>query len=72
MVSDQLKNVCKIGQGHACCRYLVMAPGGFECVKFEGDLQLKKQLDARVEIHAINARGDNCEGKPKEELNAGK
>lgn len=33
-MNPHIKNVCKIGQGHACCRYLLMGPKGWECAKF--------------------------------------
>ena len=64
-MNDNVKNICKIGQGHDCCRYLTMGPEGFCCEK-KGSL--KKLLDERVELKTINARGDNCEGKNDSEL----
>lgn len=56
-----VKFTCKIGQGHDCCRYLVMGTGGFECAKLT---EMKGLLDKRVNDHTITARGDNCDGKP--------
>jgi len=32
-LSEHVKNVCKIGQGNDCCRYLVLGAEGFECAK---------------------------------------
>jgi len=64
--SEHVKNVCKIGQGHDCCRYLVVGPNGFECMK---NTSLAPVLDKRVTDETISARGDNCEGKTIEELN---
>ena len=58
---NYVKDVCKIGQGNDCCRYLVMAPTGFECAKL--DLSLKLTLDQRVRIGSMNAKGDNCPGQ---------
>ena len=54
------KTVCKIGQGHACCRYLTMAPDGYSCEKHA---PLKKYLDFRVATNGMVAQGDNCPGK---------
>jgi hypothetical protein len=61
-----IKDVCKIGQGHDCCRYLTMGPGGWDCEKHS---MLKLVLDHRVITETIVARGDNCEGKTGEFLN---
>jgi len=66
-MNEQIKTVCKIGQGHDCCRYLVMSPEGFECGKLE--MPVKKVLDSRVQAGTITARGDNCDGKTIGELN---
>jgi hypothetical protein len=66
-MNEHIKDVCKIGQGHNCCRYLMMGAGGFECAK-HGTLQAL--LDSRVEMETIVARGDNCEGKTIAELNS--
>lgn len=57
---NKAKDVCKLGRGHETCRYLIMAPTGFECVKFHAGV--KALLDKRVEDGAMNAQGDNCEG----------
>lgn len=61
MAQDEwLKGVCKIGQGHECCRYVVCGPNGFECAKH--DPSLAPQLNFRVFCETINARGNNCPG----------
>lgn len=51
--------VCAIGQGHDCCRYLTMGPSGWGCEKHSG---LKALLDRRVAAAEMTARGDNCGG----------
>ena len=58
MEKEVLRNICKIGQGKDCCRYLVCGVGGFECAKLSG---LKTLIDHRVEL--MTAQGDNCEGR---------
>ena len=61
-----VKEVCRIGQGNACCRYMVIGAQGFECVK---NTQMKGYLDSRVAMETMVARGDNCEGKSMIYLN---
>jgi predicted AAA+ superfamily ATPase len=56
---ERLQNICRIGQGHACCRYLLAGSKGFECGKHS---VFKSLLDKRVANEEMVARGDNCEG----------
>lgn len=62
MMSEHIGKVCRIGQGHECCRYLMIGPKGFECAKVAG-IRVKALLDQRVAEEAMTARGDNCDGK---------
>lgn len=55
-----VKEVCKIGQGPLCCRYLTMMAGGWSCEKLGPSAAY---LDKRVAEGTFTARGDNCEGK---------
>jgi len=57
--SGWLKRVCRIGEGHACCRYVTMDGDGFDCAKHG---EFRAHLDHRVSMETINARGDNCPG----------
>lgn len=68
-LSEHVLNVCKIGQGNKCCRYLVMGTEGFECAK---GTSLQVHLDERVYNNTMTAQGDNCEGKTPKELNDNK
>lgn len=52
--------VCKMGQGHDCCRYLVVSTD-FACAKMT---TLKATIDARAAAGTMTARGDNCPGLP--------
>lgn len=54
------KNVCRLGQGSACCRYLAADADGLCCAKVIADL--KPILDLRVEQGTMVARGNNCPG----------
>lgn len=56
---DTLNQVCLIGQGEMCCRYIMLGAAGFECGKHS---EFKTQLDKRVETNTITAKGDNCAG----------
>jgi hypothetical protein len=59
---SQWTDICKLGQGQECCRYLIAGSVGFQCAKL--DSELKDQLDSRVAKGKMTACGDNCEGKP--------
>lgn len=56
---EHVMDVCKVGMGSLCCRYLTMS-GGWSCEKKSG---MKAYFDRRVAEKAMNARGDNCPGK---------
>lgn len=53
-------NVCRIGQGAKCCKYLVMGSSGFECMKIDkrNKLIIEQQWGATQHV----AQGDNCGG----------
>ena len=55
----QAKEVCKIGQGNECCRYLTLSSLGFLCGKHT---ELRSVLNAKVDRGEMVAQGDNCEG----------
>jgi hypothetical protein len=57
-----IDDVCKIGQGAACCRYLAVGAEGWRCLKIRPDM--KAMIDARAD--RMNAKGDNCEGRSGE------
>lgn len=54
---DKVKEVCKIGQGADCCKYLMMGTIGFECGKLG---VFRKYIDERTDM---SAKGDNCDGQ---------
>lgn len=56
---EKVETVCQPGTA-ACCRYLVMGPGGWGCGKLEPSLRV--QIDRRSEAGTMRAKGDNCEG----------
>jgi hypothetical protein len=66
-LKEHVKNVCQLGKGNSCCRYLVIGPKGLECVK--NIIEMKEHLDDRVNAEKMVARGDNCDGRTFNELN---
>ena len=58
-MNKHVKDICKIGQGRECCRYLIVGGLGFECAKLT---KLKTLLDKRVLKDSMTAQGDNCKG----------
>lgn len=62
-----IKEVCKIGQGAECCKYLVVGEEGFQCCKT--DPLNKKIIDDNWRNTPHVAQGDNCEGVSDEILN---
>jgi hypothetical protein len=48
-----VRDVCKRGQGAACCRYLVIAPGGWSCAKHSA---LRELIDERFLAGTMTAQ----------------
>ena len=61
-----IQDVCKIGQGAECCKYLVVGARGFECMKI--NQANKEMIDKNWAVTHHVAQGDNCEGHTKAEL----
>ena len=59
--TEIVHNVCKVGQGAECCRYLACSVSGFECLK---NTDLKKTIDQKIETNMAEmvATAINCEG----------
>jgi hypothetical protein len=58
---EYIKQICKMGQGKDCCRYLMAGAKGFICGKHTS---AKPLLDERVATNTMIAQGDNCGGYP--------
>ena len=64
MISKKVAvEVCKLGQGADCCKYLMAGEGGLECAKTPGQEPFKILLDAKTDMVA---KGDNCTGYTQE------
>lgn len=59
-MTDHVQNVCKIGQGSLCCKYLVVGGAGFECMKASPGN--KAVIDKAWAKSEQVAQGDNCAG----------
>lgn len=57
-LSRQIREVCRIGQGADCCRFLSNDGTGFHCAK------LNDHLVEQIEVRRPDmiAQGDNCAG----------
>lgn len=60
-MNDYIKQVCKIGQGAACCKYLGGGVDGLECLKINPAFKGVIDEDWTKTQHV--AQGDNCEGQ---------
>lgn len=60
---EHVKNVCKIGQGSNCCKYLVAGGQGFQCMKVNPE---NKKLVEDNWDDTKSAQSDNCKGYGKE------
>jgi len=60
---DHIKNVCKIGQGAECCKYLTMSVNGWGCERVNP--RNKEVIDQKWATEEHVAQGDNCEGQLK-------
>ena len=58
--ADWVESVCKLGQGAACCRFLMIGEHGFTCEK-TGDMAA--ELTRRATAGIFVAISDNCEGR---------
>lgn len=59
LTADHIRNVCKIGCGEKCCKFLTVGEKGAECAKGQAvgvlwDIEFKDDL---------KSKGDNCLGK---------
>ena len=51
-----LIDICLVGQGANCCKYIGLTPRGMECQKLT---PMKTAIDKQVKM---SAQGDNCKG----------
>lgn len=54
---DRVRNICKLGRGADCCKFLLAGQQGLECGKL--DSVLGPMLAIKP---GMVAKGDNCDG----------
>ncbi len=52
---DEAINICKLGQGEACCAFLASGSGGFQCIRM--DYPLNMMIHSKLEKGLSNAKG---------------
>ena len=57
--NEHVSEVCCLGKGERCCRYLGMGSDGWQCLKHTG---FRAAVDERFAAGQMAAKGDNCEG----------
>jgi len=67
ITDDQAIQICKIGQGAACCIYLAMGTQGWECAKSDPSIKghLTQRLKAGVTVAKATGKFDDCPFKLK-------
>lgn len=62
IIKDQqhVTDVCKLGAGAECCRYLAMGGPGFQCLHDHPTLRFV--VDRRVDTGNLTAVAINCDG----------
>lgn len=61
ITDEHVRDVCKVGKGAQCCRYLTTAGAHWSCEKHSALAELIDALiDSRIDMHG---RSDNCEGR---------
>jgi len=66
-MNNHLEEVCQMGQGAKCCKFLTLGPEGFACAKT--DPALYAGIIATWHLSPHVAQGDNCEGAQGSVLN---
>lgn len=61
-----VKGTCLLGTGATCCRYLTVDGQGFHCGKL--DPAIAATIAKRITSGTFTAKGDNCPGKPADEV----
>lgn len=64
---DEVRDVCKIGQGADACRYIIVTGNGFMCARESG---MRDLLDMRVAEGTYAAEAVNC-GEVADEITGG-
>lgn len=55
---EEVKDICKLGQGEACCPFIVCGGNGFECWKMNSPGN--GIIQERINKGTMNAKGKGC------------
>ena len=53
---EEVKTICRFGQGEKCCAFLVMSSTGFECIRMS--YPTNGSIFSRLEMGTMNAKGE--------------
>jgi len=69
LTGDEAKSICKLGEGKACCAFLVVGGNGFQCVRMS--YPTSANVLKRLEAGTMEAKGrggwPGCPWAPEEE-----
>lgn len=63
LTKKHLDEICRVGKGKSCCRYLTFNVKGFSCARVDGNTYLAITLDDRVRENTMTTQGSNCGGR---------
>ena len=52
---EEVKDICKLGQGEKCCAFLTMGSSGFECCRMNASIN--STIFSRLFKGTMNAKG---------------
>ena len=56
LTDEEVKSICKLGQGPECCAFLVVGAKGFECIRMS--YPANSSIFSRLEKGTMNAKGE--------------
>lgn len=64
-----VRSLCGMGEGEACCSFLLAGADGFECAKAPGNEGFRRTLESRRAAGTMVAKADRCSGPPAFKVN---
>lgn len=56
LTDEEVKDICRLGQGEKCCAFLVMSSTGFECIRMS--YPTNSTIFDRLKNGTMNAKGE--------------
>jgi len=66
LTGDEVKSICRVGQGATCCPYVVVGAKGFECWRM--NYPSNGFIVDRIYHGTMNAKGPACSPKAWDKL----